>query len=818
MGTGKLRWLASACLIGIGFGAHAAELPLLPVKADASTGRVLLTLPAPDAEGVAGRFLYVTGLRTGMGSAQIRLDRGMSGSTQLLVFRRIGKKIAISFENPRFRAVGGTPAEQAGVSNSFPVSTVMMTDIVASEADGSTVIDFAPFLARDMLGITAALNVGGKGFKQVDAASVVDTAAIHAFPDNIEMEAVQTFSGEMAGPEIRDIAPDPRAVSFRVHHSLIRLPAPGFQPRRFDIRSSANGMQVVDFNQPLGSDVVGQLAVRFRLEKTDPSAARSTVKKPIIFYIDNAAPEPVRTALAEGVSWWAQAFYDAGLVDAFKVDFLPVGVDPLDARYNVVHWGSRLTRSWSYGQTVVDPRTGEIVRGSVVLGALRVRQDINIFEALLGTAARNSGGPNDPAQVALARIRQLGAHEVGHAIGFMHNFAASTQDRASVMDYPAPFIELRNGRIDLSNAYATGIGAWDKTAVDWLYAQPAPGIDADTDAARRITASVEKGQRFLTDIDGRAPDSPTPWASMWDNGPDPVAELVRMMAVRRVGIDNFGSAALLPGEPMAMLRRKFVLVWLLHRYQVDAAAKFVGGVDYTYLVNGDGQPPATPVPAAAQNAALDALMATLSPAALTVPDRLIGPLSAGINGEANPQFDTEVFANAGAAVFDPLVAADIAAQATLATLLAPTRLTRVNEQHRRDAALPGLATLLDRLVAATINPGGDAVARRIGYRTIIALAAAARDGDTSPDVAAILDERLVNIAENLRRSRADGDGAAWARSMARLIDDEDRLQREVDKQPRTPSVPPGMPIGSTGAETDWMADVIPAVSPPISFR
>lgn len=801
----KMRLLVAAVLVGTG--ASAAEAPLLPVKAEPATGRILLTLPPADADGVAGRFLYVTGLRTGMGSADIRLDRGMNGSTELLAFRRIGKKIAITFENPRFRAVGGSAAEQAGVTNSFPVSTMMMSDIVSTEADGGTVIDIAPFIARDTFGIANALNDGGKGFKQVDAASTADVAAVRAFPDNIEMEAVQTFAGEIAGPAIRSIVPDPRAVSFRVHHSLIRLPAPGFQTRRFDIRSSANGIQVLDFNQPLGRDVVGQLAVRFRLEKTDPAAARSTVKKPIIFYIDNAAPEPVRTALAEGVSWWADAFYAAGLVDAFKVEILPPGVDPLDARYNVVHWGSRQTRSWSYGQTVVDPRTGEIVRGSVILGALRVRQDVNIFEALVGTAGNNSGGPDDPVVAALARIRQLGAHEVGHAIGFMHNFAASTQDRASVMDYPGPLIELKNGRIDLSNAYAAGIGAWDKTAVDWLYAQPAPGIDADADAARRIGESVARGQRFLTDIDGRSADSPTPWSSMWDNGPDPAAELVRMMAVRRVAIDGFGNAALLPGEPMAMLRRKFVLVWLLHRYQVDAAAKLVGGVDYAYLVNGDGRSPATPVPAAAQMAAIDALMATLAPAALTVPDRLVGPLSAGINGQANPQFDSEVLANAGAAVFDPLVAADVAAQATLAALLAPTRLTRVHEQHRRDASLPGLAALLDRLVTATIDPAGSAVGRRIGYRSIIALAAAARDNDTSPDVAAILDERLVMIGDSLRRSRADGDGGAWARSMARLIGDEARLQREVDKQPRTPAVPPGMPIGSATAETDWMDDL-----------
>lgn len=787
--------------------AQPGEAPLLPVKAEKDSGRILLTLPPPDKDGVSGRFLYASALRTGLGSAPIRLDHAMNGSTEILAFRRYGKKIAVTFENPAFRA-GGDAEVQRGARESFPVTTAWMTDIVSTNADGSTVIDIAGYLTRDSVGIASALNApagGGKGFKLVDALSAADAGSVKAFPDNIEMEAVQTYASDTPGREVSNIAPDARQVSFVVHHSLIRLPEPGFVPRRFDIRSSANGTQVFDFAAPLGQDVVYGLANRFRLEKVDPAAARSRVKKPIVFYIDSAAPEPTRTALAEGVAWWSQAFDAAGLVDAFQVRILPPGVDPLDVRYNVVNWGHRLTRSWSYGQAIIDPRTGEIVKSSVVLGSLRVRQDMMIFEGLVGADQTGRGGPNDPIRVSLQRLRQLGAHEVGHALGFMHNFAGSTQGRTSVMDYPGPNVLLTGGQIDLSDAYADGIGSWDKFAVDWLYADLAPGADPDAAADAKARAIHQAGLRFITDIDGRSPETPSPWGSMWDNGADPAAELVRLMKVRRVAVANYGPRVLRPGEALSNLRRKFVPVWLLHRYQVDAAAKLVGGVQLEYAVVGDGWAPAVPVPAAEQNAALDALMATLSAEALHVPDASVPVLSSGVNGRSDPQFDTEVFRNAGSAAFDPLVATDVAAQVTLDTLLAPARLSRVYAQHARDPGLPGLETLLDRLVATTVPPHPDAVQRRIAYRTILTMARTAQDGATAPDVAAILSDRVERLADGLAATHGTRSDAAWARGTGRMLRDPDLLARELANMPRTPDIPPGMPIG--GGETGWFDDL-----------
>ncbi|MEG8053682.1 zinc-dependent metalloprotease [Sphingomonas aerolata] len=594
----------------------ATQAALLPVRAMPAEGRILVTLPAADADGASGRFLYATSLRTGIGSANLRLDRGMLGPEHIVAFRRIGKKVAVTFENHQFRATGDAGVA-AGGRTSFPTSIMAMLDIVATEADGGVTVDIAPFLTRDTVGIAESLNASwamagagggsaaGKGFRLVDALSVADAGSVKVFPDNIEVDALQTYQTDTPGREVERIAGEPRQIGFTVHHSFVRLPAPGFVSRKFDIRSAAGGNQYYDYGTPLGEDVVQQFANRFRLEKVDPAAARSRVKKPIIFYIDRAAPEPIRTALLEGVNYWATAFDKAGLIDAFRAEILPAGADPLDVRYSMVNWSNRLTRGWSYGGGIVDPRTGEIIKGNVVIGALRVRQDMAIFEGLVGAAQTNSGSGNDPVRASLDGIRQLGAHEVGHAIGFMHNFAGSTQDRTTVMDYPGPRIKLTDGRIDLSDAYAKG-GVWDDFTVDWLYADAAPGTNPDVAARAKALAIQAKGVRFITDIDGRASDTPSPWGSMWDDGPDPVASLNHMMAVRRIAIAQFGPGVLRSGEALSDLRRKFVPVWLLHRYDIDAVGKLVGGIDYAYAVAGDNHPAAAPVAAATQDAALAA--------------------------------------------------------------------------------------------------------------------------------------------------------------------------------------------------------------------
>lgn len=806
--SGFRRASLAAALLGCAMaapGAHAqASVPvgqasgaLLPVKVEAETGRVLVTLPAEGKDGTLGRFLYATAIKTGFGSARIPIDRGMLGTTRILAFRRLGKKVAVLYENPRYTAAGAGDA-QRGVRDSFPFSTIALLDI-ATSSPGTVTVDVSPFLTKDVMRLTDSFGAGAKGYKLNEALSVVDPHSVKVFPDNIELESVQTFVSDAPGKEADSIAPDGRQVSVTVHHSIIRLPPPGFNIRKFDVRAGVYSTQIYDFSAKLGEDVVVQYANHYRLEKVDPSAERSRVRKPIIFYIDSAAPEPVRTALAEGVSWWNQAFVAAGYIDALQVRILPPGADPQDIRYNVVNWSQRQTRGWSFGQGVVDPRTGEIIRGSVVLEGLRLRQDIAIFQALLGTAEENSGSANDPIRISLARLRQLGAHEVGHALGFVHNFAASTQDRASVMDYPFPRIGLAGGKLDLSDAYATGVGAWDMFSVDWLYGQPRPGLDPEREAARKL-ATNGAGLRFMTDIDGRDGDLPVPGNNMWTDGADGPSDLAKIMAVRKVAIANFGPRVLHAGEPLANLRRKFVPLWLFHRYEVTAVGKLLGGVHYHYAVAGDAGAEPRLVPAAEQRAALDALLDTLSPEALTVPQKLTLSLSAGISGRANPQFDTEIFDTAGGAAFDPLAATGVAAQLTLDALLAPSRLGRIYQQHDRDPTQLGLDELLDRLIAATISDRQDAVARRVAQLTVLAMAKARRDPATPIDVAAVLEGRLASLAQRFEAA-SGGDDTAWSRGMVALLKERGALDREIAKGARTePTVPPGMPIGG---EEGW---------------
>jgi hypothetical protein len=770
---------------------------LLPVHVDRRGGRILLSLPAPDADGVSGRFIYVAALETGLGSAPIGLDRALSSGSRLLVFRRVGRKIVAEIENPRFRATGQGADEQAGVRHAFATSTIWMGDIAAETPDGRLLVDIASFLTRDDLNLARALREQENGdYRLVPELSVADVNFVHVFPRNIELEGRLTFVSARPGPEVGNIAPVAGNVSFTVRHSLVALPEPGYAPRRFDPRSGSFGTQVVDFGAPLGRPVVYELANRFRLEHSDPADPHSPVRNPIVFYIDRAAPEPIRTALREGVSWWAEAFAAAGWPGAFRAEILPEGADPLDIRYNVVNWVNRATRGWSYGQPIVDPRTGEIIKGQVLLGSLRIRQDLIIYQALVGAGLTGTGDPNDPITAALARIRQLGAHEVGHALGLAHNFAASIQGRYSVMDYPAPRVRLVDGRPDLADAYGVGIGRWDRFAIDWLY-----GARTDAEGDARMAAGLAQGLRFVADDDSRPADSPHPLGSLWDDGADPVAELERMMIVRAAAIARFGPAAIAAGDPQSQLRRAFVPIWLLHRYQVEAAAKLLGGVDFTYAVNGDGHDEARAVPPAAQRRALDALLATLSPAALTVPPRLLAFLSAGWSGDNDRQTDIETMPLAGGPIFDPLAASEVGAMVTLTDLLAPQRLNRLEIQHQADPASPSAAEAIDRLIDrafafAGLDPSAATVQRRVATTTALALARLQRDAALSPTLALALSERLNRLAAQLGRAPDD-----WSRGLGRLLADREALTAALADQRRLPRIPPGMPIGGEGE--DW---------------
>jgi len=778
---------------------------------DAKAGKVLLELPAPHGErGECARFLYVEGIQTGLGSNPVGLDRGQVGETRVVSFRRLGSRVLLEQENLRYRALSPDSAERRAVRESFASSVLWASEVQAEAPDGRLLVDLTSFVVRDAHGASAALKAAGQGSFSLDKdRSALDLAQCRSFPDNLEFEALLTFSSDDPGPEVRATAPTPQAVTLSQHHSFVRLPDDGYRPREWDPRSGSFEVLFADYAQPVGSELERRWLVRHRLEKVDPTAARSRVKEPIVYYVDPGAPEPIRTALVEGASWWAKAFEAAGFVDAFQVKPLPPDADPLDVRYNVIQWVHRATRGWSYGGGVTDPRTGEMIKGHVTLGSLRIRQDRMIFESLVGTEQTGSGTPDDPVQLSLARIRQLSAHEVGHTLGFSHNFAASTYaGRASVMDYPAPDVGLAaDGGLDLSHAYGSGVGAWDVQAVRYAYSQY-----ADPDAERAgldaiLRENLDRGYRFLSDSDTRPAGAAHPLAAMWDNGADPVARLAHEMEVRRRALARFGESAVRTGTPLGQLAEVLVPLYYRHRYQVEAAAKSLAGVDYSYRVRGDGGPAMKPVPAARQREALLAVLATCDPAVLDLPESLLGVLEP-VATEYPPRH--EFLAGRTSPTFDALGAAASAADHAIGTLLAPERLARAADFHRRDAAMPGVSDVLEAITrqvfggAAPATPRLRAVRRAVQAAATRRLLLAASQPQQSPDARAALEGALRRLASSL----ASGGGSEAEDKAFRAMLESD-LERWFVRPAGTatpiaapPDLPPGPPIGGAWAEVD----------------
>ncbi|WP_265570430.1 zinc-dependent metalloprotease [Sphingomicrobium nitratireducens] len=779
--------MGAALVLATPAGAQDAPLMTLASKADS---KLLFRFPAPGADGVVGRYIYVSQLESGLGSAQIVLDRGVTSDSRLLVLRKVGDRLVAEVQNSRFIASRGNEDEQRAIDRSFAKSVLWTGKIDKVRADGAFDIDLSAFFLRDDFGIARTLGDGGGGDFSLDKErSLVLADEVRIFPKNAEVSSLLTVVSDKPKPEIANIAPDHGTLSFRLRHSLIALPEPGYQPRLAPYGYSF-GTQVVDASAPLGQPMVRDLMIRFRLEKEEPGAARSRVKKPIVFYVDPAAPEGVRQALIEGVGWWRDAFDAAGLIDAFRVELLPEGADPLDVRYNVVNWVNRATRGWSYGGVVFDPRTGELVKGLVQLGSLRVRQDIMIFQALVGAGLTGTGDPNDPIDAALARIRQLGAHEVGHALGFSHNFAASTQERYSVMDYPAPRVTLtEDGAFSLADAYGVGVGAWDKFLVDYAY-----GARTDAEAAPKVAAARAAGLRFVADPVARPLGAAHPEGGLWDDGAQPVAELQRVLAVRDAAVDRFSIAAVPAGASQAELRRAFVPIWLLHRYQAEAAAKQLGGVYVPTALAGEAARAQT-VAGAAQHEALDVLLSALTPERLAVPADVLPYLSAS-EASYDRQRAIELIDTAGGPVFDPMAASEVAAMAVIAPLLAPDRLDRMEAQHAADASVPAPLEVVDRLIgAAFTGTRGNAAMRRVATVAVLALAKTARDPALSPSIAVAIDDRMHALGASLVGNAGSSEADSWGRGLGALLLDRERMDARLAMPGALPDLPPGSPIG-----------------------
>ena len=764
-----------------------AEDKLLPVVAAKEDGKIVLTVPQPNAEGIAARYLYIAQIETGVGASAEGgpLDRGAPLQNGIIRFRRAGGKVIAELENTTFVATTGSAAQQASVANSFSNATLWVGNVTATNKDGSFSFDFAPFLAMDHFGFAQAL---GEGYALVANRSVADPAKVHTFPDNVEFSALLSFATSKPSPALRQVSPTGTDLALWVRHSLVRLPADPM-PLRQDPYDFAINVPQYDFSTQLGRSMLRKVARRHRLEKVDPTAERSRVVKPIVYYVDPGAPEAIRRALIDGVNWWAQAFDEAGYIDAFRAEELPAGIDPLDIRYNVVNWVNRSTRGWAYGASIVDPRTGEILKGSVMLDSQRAQQDVLIFQALVGAGLSGSGDPSDPIAAALARIRQLGAHEVGHSIGLAHNFAGSTQGRYSVMDYPAPRITLSGGKIDLSDAYGVGIGEWDKFAIRYLYAP------TDDDARRLAQEAQTKGLRFVSDNDSRPLSAGNPEGGLWDDFADPVAELARVMTVRHVALARFDVDAIPSGQDMASLRRAFVPIWLLHRFQVEATSKLLGGVASPTALAGDIATVAA-VPARQQNAALDALMGALSIEALTLPPRLQPLLSFAQGDDGDYATQIEIMPTAGGPVFDSLRATEVAAVHVLDSLLDPQRLNRLDMQHAADPAVPSVGTIVSRLLRhADEVAGRGVVGRRIATTITLKLARTSQAPMLGRSIGFQLKGKLATWSSRLTETKAAGDEGDWRRGLGTMLADREALESALADRQLLPVVPPGMPIG-----------------------
>jgi len=657
-------------------------------------GRIILKLNK--SKHLEKNFLYVSSLSQGIGSNDIGLDRGQLGEERLVYFKKMGNKIMLIQPNLIFRSSSSNKLEKKSIDEAFAKSVLFGFNIYKSTKT-EIFIDLTPFLMQDMHGVSDRLEKRGEGTYILDQnRSAIFLERTKNFPKNSEFDVMLTFSGIPTGKLLQTVTPSPKSVTVHQHHSFVELPDQNYTPRKFDPRSGANGLHFFDYSTPVNEATKKTYILRHRLKKKNPSKSTSEAVEPIIYYLDNGTPEPVRSALIEGGMWWNEAFENAGYKNAFRIEILPENVDPLDVRYNVIQWIHRSTRGWSYGSSVIDPRTGEIIKGHVSLGSLRIRQDFMIAQSLSKDPYKYTDENDiEMLNMSINRIKQLSAHEIGHTLGFAHNFSSSTKNRESVMDYPHPLIELVNGEIKLNNAYDKGIGEWDNTSVLYSYQDFPTEQNEQNELNKILNDSYSMGQRFITDKDARPVGGAHPSAHLWDNGSNPIKEFNHLLKVRKVALDNFSIHQLKKGEPVSILRDRLVPIYFLHRYQIEAVSKLIGGQNFNYSVKGSLNEKVTPVSEYIQRDALNALCESLNQNHLIIPKKIIEVLPPFAFGSSQSR---ESFSGYTGPTFDLLSPINSLSDLIFSFILNSQRASRLAQQKVYYKNQLGLNESLDLMI------------------------------------------------------------------------------------------------------------------------
>jgi len=749
-------------------------------------------------------FLLQQSLPYGLGSNDIGLDRGQMGETRFVQFEKMGNKVMLRQLNTYYRANTSNKAEQQSIKEAF-ASSILHGFKISAQSDKSVLIDYTPYLLSDVHGVSRQLSNRKQGSYSVDTSrSAVFMPRSKSFVKNTELEAVITFKGSNPGDHVRQVSADPYAISLNLHHSLIELPDDNYQPRTFHPQSGYWSIEHKDYAAPLGESMFVRYIPRHRLIKKDPKAQISEPVEAITYYLDPGVPEPVRTALLDGARWWDEAFSSAGFKNAFVLKVLPEHADPMDIRYNVIQWVHRATRGWSYGSSVIDPRTGEIIKGHVTLGSLRVRQDILLAESLAAPYKTGDELSDDPVRaqlhkMALDRIRQLSAHEVGHTLGIAHNFSSSIKNRASVMDYPHPLISFNdNGSLNTDAGYATGMGEWDTQVIKYGYSDF--GQNEEKALAEILAENKVKGLEFISDPDARSTGSAHPTAHLWDNGNAPDVELARLLSIREKALNQFGLNNIKSGTALSQLEEVLVPLYLLHRFQVQAVAKLIAGVDYTYEVRtGDTAKGAQVVEKVKQQKALTALLTTLDAKKLVLPESILSLIPPKAYGEYKTR---ESIKGRTGITLDAMALAETSINHSLKLLLNSQRLNRLNQQGARSVNnlnLDDLMTALNNTVFEHNQNTGLAalVEKRLSYLTIKAIADKAVDNKVEPEVQAQLKFYLVNLANDL------GEVSFWQNKSAAdnqfkvYLSQQIKTYLNTGKWPtdfKALAMPPGSPI------------------------